>query len=259
MNRWQSRRAPRLHTKDDKTRRTRRIVGWTALLLGVLMMIAAAAPMLRLLGTSPYLIYRPQQQRIPVAAVMLSGDIGFRGGMSAPVATALADRGMTVVGVSSPVVFAFHRTQAEAVAVVQQAIRAAMRISGAKTVVLVGQSYGGDIVATTAPLLGADLLTHVAAIDLLVPGRNVYFRADPMGLEYHGTPDARPAAALRALHGPPVVCIHGIEETDSLCPLLGGAARVIAIPGNHHLNHDPVLLVKTAMGALHQLVPIIRA
>lgn len=258
MNRSRSRHAPRLRTKRDKARRTRRIAGWTALLLGVLMMIAAAAPILRLFGTSPYLIYRPEHQRIPVAAVMLSGDIGFRGGMSAPVATALADRGMTVVGVSSPVVFAYHHTQAEAVAIVQQAIRSAMRISGADKVVLVGQSYGGDIVATTAPHLGAELLSHVAAIDLLVPGRNVYFRADPTGLEYLGSPDAQPAADLRALRGPPVVCVYGIEETDSLCPLMGGAAQVIALPGNHHLNHDHVLLVKTALGALHRLIPIIR-
>ncbi|MBB4860919.1 type IV secretory pathway VirJ component [Novosphingobium chloroacetimidivorans] len=259
MNRWQSTRALGLRTRGDMARRTRRIVGWTALLLGVLMVIAAAAPILRLFGTSPYLIYRPQHQRIPLAAVMLSGDIGFRGGMSAPVAAALADRGMTVVGVSSPVVFAFHHTQAEAVAVVQQAIRSAMRISGADKVVLVGQSYGGDIVATTAPHLGANLLAHVAAIDLLVPGRNVYFRADPTGLAYYFTPDAHPAAALRALKGPPLACIYGIEETDSLCPLMGGAARVMALPGNHHLNHDHVALVKAAMSALHQMVPIIRS
>lgn len=259
MNRWQSSRARGFRIGGDKAHRTRRIVGWTALLLGVLMMIAAAAPMLRLFGTSPYLIYRPQNQRVPLAAVMLSGDIGFRGGMSAPVAAALANRGMTVVGVSSPVVFAFHHTQAEAVSVVQQAIRSAMRISGADKVVLVGQSYGGDIVATTAPHLGAGLLAHVAAIDLLVPGRNVYFRADPTGLAYFGTADAHPAAALRALHGPPVACLYGIEETDSLCPQMVGAARVIAMPGNHHLNHDHVLLVRTAMRALHQLVPIIRA
>lgn len=82
-----SRRALKLLTGGDKARRNRRIVGWTALLLGVLMVIAAAAPMLRLLGTAPCLIYRPQHQRIPVAAVMLSGDIGFRTGMSAPAAT----------------------------------------------------------------------------------------------------------------------------------------------------------------------------
>ena len=259
MNRWQLRRGLSVRTRGDKAHRTRRIAGWTATLLGVLLMIAAAAPMLRLFGTAPYLIYRPQHQRIPMAAVMLSGDIGFRGGMSAPVAAALADRGMTVVGVSSPVVFAFHHTQAEAVTVVQQAIRSAMRIGGVDKVVLVGQSYGGDIVATTAPHLGADLLAHVAAIDLLVPGRDVYFRADPTGLAYYGTPDAHPAVALRALKGPPMACIYGIEETDSLCPLMGGTARVVALPGNHHLNHDHVLLVKTAMSELHQMVPIIRA
>jgi type IV secretory pathway VirJ component len=100
-------------------------------------------------------------------------------------------------------------------------------------------------------------MTHVQAIDLMVPGRNVYFRADPLGLAYLGEPDAHPASGLRAMRGPPMICIWGVEETDSLCPQLKGAATIIGLPGNHHLRHDPVRLIAAAMGALHQLVPAI--
>jgi type IV secretory pathway VirJ component len=255
------RRTRRTRHRSSFARRSgrRRIAGWTALVLGVAMLIAAAAPALHLFGSKPYLIYPAHNRRIPVAAVLLSGDIGFRGGMSAHVAMALADRGMTVVGVSSPVVFALHRTQAEAVGIVEQAIRTAMRVSGAPRVVLVGQSFGADIVATAAPHLPPDLLAHVAAIDVMVPSRDVYFRADPVGFAYWGAADAHPAAALKALRGPPIICIYGVEEPDSLCPQLVGRAQIIALPGNHYLHHDPVRLVDAVMGALHKLVPAIRA
>lgn len=258
MMMWRSARNRPTRRLGKRPRRARRIVGWTAVLLGILTLIAAAAPALRLFGTEPYVIYEAQSPRIPVAAVMLSGDIGFRGGMSAYVAKGLAERGVTVVGVSSPVVFAHRRSQEEAVSIVNEAIREAMSVTGAKSVVLVGQSYGADIVATVLPHLAPDLMAHVRAVTLSVPGRNVFFRADPLGLEYLGTPDAHPADGLKAFRGPPVICTYGDLETDSLCPLLEGSANLFPLPGNHYLHHDHALLVSTEMAALHALIPAIR-
>ena len=239
-------------------RRARRIVVWIAVVAAIALAIAAVAPRLGVFGDKPFLIYPAHGRKLPVAAVLMSGDIGFRGGMSAHVGKALAERGMTVVGVSSPVVFGRRRTPAEAFTVLQQAIRMAMKVSGARQVILVGQSYGADIMATVVPHLAPDLLARVPAIDLMVPGRDVYFRADPLGLEYLGAADAHPAAELRTMRGPPIICIYGVEETDSLCPLMAGSATIIGLPGNHHLHHDHVRLIAAAMGALHKLVPAIR-
>jgi len=238
--------------------RARRIVGWTALVLGVIAILAAAAPMLHVFGTKPYLMFPAHGRRAPVVAVMLSGDIGFGGGMSASVASAFADRGVMVLGVSSPVVFAHRRTQDEAVAIVSQAVRTALKISGASRVVLVGQSYGADIVATVTPHLSSDLMAHIDAVDLMVPGRNVYFRADPSGFAYLFDADAHPAPALNTWRGPPLICIYGKLESDSLCPQLTHASRVIGLPGNHHLQHDPLPLIHAVMGALHRITPAIR-
>jgi type IV secretory pathway VirJ component len=253
-----SRRIGNGHHLDRKPHRGKRIAIWSAAVLAVALLIASVAPRLGLLGSAPFLIYPAHGRRLPIAAVLMSGDIGFTGGMSAHVGEALAQRGMTVVGVSSPAVFGRRRTPDEALAVVEQAIHMAMRITGAPRVVLVGQSYGADIMATVLPRLPPGLLARVEAIDLLVPGRDVYFRADPLGLEYMGEPDAHPANGLLAMRGPPMICIWGVEETDSLCPQLKGAATIIGLPGNHHLHHDHVRLIAAAMGGLHKVVPAIR-
>lgn len=252
------RRARARSSLRTRSPRFRRVVGWACLVLGMLTLLVAAAPALHVFGTKPYLTFPAHGRRIPVVAVLMSGDIGFAGGMSAHVASALANRGVMVLGVSSPVVFAHQRTRDEAIAIVDEAMRTALKISGAQRVVLVGQSFGADIVATAAPHLSPDLLGRTDAIDLMVPGRNVYFRADPAGFAYLLKADAHPAAALNAWRGPPLICIHGDAEADSLCPQLTRATTVIALPGDHHLRHDYVRLVMAAMGALHRIVPAIR-
>ena len=61
------------------------------------------------------------------------------------------------VGVSSPVTFGSRRTRAEADAIVANAIRTAMARTGAERVLLMGQSFGADIVSAIAPDLPADL------------------------------------------------------------------------------------------------------
>lgn len=238
----------------------RRLLLAGLLLIAVLALVAINAPALGLLGSDPILLFPARgahaSGRPKVAAVFLSGDMGFNFGMSAHIAQAVAERGIPVVGVSSPVVFARHHTRAEADAVVEGAVRLALARTGADKILLMGQSYGADIVATTAPDLPPDLRARILAIDLTVPAQTVYFRADPSTLAYIGQPDARPMAALRALRWTPVVCVYGREEVGSLCPVLRGAtARVIGLPGNHHLEHDRERVAATTLAALRAVAP----
>jgi type IV secretory pathway VirJ component len=230
--------------------------------LPILLLALAAinAPALHLLGSDPIRLFPAENRHSParpkVAAVFLSGDMGFNFGMGTHIAEAVATRGVPVVGISSPVVFARHRTRAEADAVVEGAIRFALARTGAEKILLMGQSYGADIVATVAPDLPPDLRSRILAIDLTVPAQTVYFRADPSTLAYLGKPDARPMAALRALRWAPVVCVYGREEKDSLCPTLtGAAARIVGLPGNHHLNHDRARVEATTLAALRAVAP----
>jgi type IV secretory pathway VirJ component len=245
---------PRRLGKPQRHARRRRFAGIAAVVLAALALVVTHAPALHLLGSEPIRLFPAAIERrpAPVAAVFLSGDMGFRFGMSGDVAAALAQRGVPVVGIVSPVAFAQHRTRAQATAVVEQALRLALQSTGARHLVLVGESFGADVVATVAPDLPPDLLARIDAIDLTVPARDVYFRSDPSGLAYVGQPDAYPERALVAMHGPHVVCIYGVEEPDSLCPRLARAgAKVIGLPGGHYMDHNPARLIATTLDALH--------
>lgn len=236
-----------------RQRRRTRVRGAIGILVvSALALVLTNAPALHLLGSDPIRIFPASRRSSSVVAVMLSGDMGFNHGMSGDVARAIAGHGVPVFGIASPVVFAHHRSKAEALAIVTQTVRSALAHTGAQRAILLGHSFGADIVATIVPRLPADLLARLDAVVLTVPARDVYFRADPSGLAYIGRPDAQPAPPLKAFRGLPVTCIYGLQETDSLCPQLAGSgAHVVGLPGTHYLMHDHARLERVVLNALH--------
>ena len=193
--------------------------------------------------------------RVPVVALFFSGDMGLRFGMGPRVTKGLAARGIPVMGVNSPTIFGRHRSRAEVDGLVAGAVRGALARAHADRVVLIGQSFGSDVLGTGAARLPADLKSKVAAIVLVVPGENVFFRADPTSLAYHFTPDAHAVVAARTLSWAPLTCIYGARETDSLCPLLAAPVKVVALPGGHLLDNDANKLIATIVAALRPILP----
>lgn len=235
----------------DHRRRLRRRFGIGALLAGLLVLLGLAAPALHLIDSESLRLFDGSRKHPPVAAVYISGDMGLRFGLGSQVVPALAAHGIPVVGVSSPVNFGTRKTREQVDAIVANAIRTALARTGAQRVILMGQSFGADMVSATAPDLPADLRAKVAAISVVVPAETVYFRSDPTGILYHGTPDARPSAAMRTLDWAPVICIYGKEEAESMCPTLRGShAQVVGLPGGHFLHHDDQLVIATILATL---------
>ncbi|EIZ80310.1 Type IV secretory pathway VirJ component-like protein [Novosphingobium sp. Rr 2-17] len=238
-----------------------RWLGIAALVLAVLGGLAANAPKLGLLGREPIRIFPVAggNVRARTAVVFLSGDMGFNFGMSGDITQSLAAHGLPVIGLSSPVVFAHHRTRAEVDAILADTLRMALKRTGAERIILAGQSYGADIVATAAPDLPPDLRARIAAIELTVPATTVYYRADPVGIAYMDKPDAVPLANMRALHWAPVICIYGLKEKGSLCPVLDRTqAQVVGLSGDHYLDRDPVRLSNTILRTLGNAIPDLR-
>lgn len=207
------------------------------------------------LDRNPITLFAGRGRPASVTALYYSGDAGLRFGMGPATTAALASRGIPVIGVNTATLFRRHRSRAETDAIIAATIREGVRRAGANPLVVIGQSFGADMLQTGLAALPAGLRDRVVRVVLVVPGADVYFRADPSGLLYRTTPESDGRATLRALTWAPLTCIYGRGETDSACPGLRMAnATVVAMPGGHFLAHDSAGLVRhvlAAVGAAH--------
>jgi len=207
---------------------------------------------------------KPVPARAHVVAIVLSGDMGFKIGMGHLVARRLAADGIPVIGVNSLTAFRKRRRPADATALVANAIGRAGRVDPAARIILVGQSYGADMLQVGLAGLKADLRAKIAFVALVVPGATVEFRASPgevFTFLMHED-DALPTA--RTLDWVPALCIDGAAEDNSLCPRLHQAnLEVATLPGGHPLHRDDeavhAVLIKAIDAALARASPALPA
>lgn len=204
------------------------------------------------LGGNAYREVPAATTRAPaLAAVLFSGDMGTRVGMAPILARRLAADGIPVLEVNSLTLFARRRTPADAEAIVAAAARRALAASGAPQLLLIGQSFGADMLQVGAAALPVDLRRRVRLVALIVPGNTVQFRASPSEIFDLGEPTHAAVPTAAQLDWAPVVCIYGIRERNSLCPqLTRGNAQVVALPGGHLMDRDADRLYATLRAAI---------
>ncbi|NYT42200.1 type IV secretion system protein VirJ [Sphingomonas sp. R-74633] len=192
-----------------------------------------------------------------VAVVLVSGDMGFKIGMGPQIARRFAADGMPVVGVSSLAYFRHERTPAEIQALITDAVRRGLAFGHADRVVLIGQSFGADMVHVGLTGLPADLRAKVKMVALVVPTDTVFYRASPSELVNWAKPDAMALPTARRLTWVPALCVQGAEEKDSLCPMLKQHnLRSVALPGGHNLHYDADGLYRTLRWAIADITKI---
>lgn len=195
----------------------------------------------------------PAAGRAGTSAVFFSGDMGFNTGMAPRIARHLADQGIAVVGVNSLTAFAGGVDAGSAAAVVRGAVTRALAVPGTRRVLLIGQSFGANIVLAGAAALPPDLRARVPLIELVVPADTMQSRATPGGVIDEGNAGAALPYARRLATGP-VLCIHGETEEDSLCPEWRQAnVRTVLLPGDHYLQHDDALVAATLLHGFNML------
>lgn len=189
---------------------------------------------------------RTPSARARFAVVVLSSDVGFNAGIGPDIAARLAADGLPVVGVNMLTYLRRTRTPAEITALIARAEQRALRLGHTDRVVLIGLSFGADMLHVGLVDLPASLRANVAKVVLIVPENTVQFRASPNEIFDYWTPTFAATPSARQLTWAPLLCIHGSEEADSLCPLLKQPnARVMALPGGHPLHRDADALYAT--------------
>jgi type IV secretory pathway VirJ component len=180
-------------------------------------------------------------QEVPAAggsaefALLLTGDGGWAG-LDQDLAARLAASGVPTVALNSLQYFWTARTPEETARDVARILRYYFAAWNKQRVLLVGYSFGADVLPFVFNRLPADLRARVASVSLLGIDAHADFEvriADWVGSGDRGPPTLPELAAVR---GVPVLCIYGAGESDSICPGLppgGGVARAEVGRGHH--------------------------
>ena len=213
-----------------------------------------AAPLLQSAGADELpltVVPATASNETDVMAVLYSGDGGWAG-LDKRMAAEMAERGVPVVGISSLEYFWRERPPAEAAADLARVMRDYRARWGKRRVVLIGYSYGADVLPFVYRALPPEERATVARVDLLGLSDTADFQFH-LGswLDISGD-NARPTAPeADAINDTEVSCIRGSTEKGSAClSLKNPRIRQIEIPGDHHFNGDQVAVVNALLADL---------
>jgi type IV secretory pathway VirJ component len=193
--------------------------------------------------------------RTETMAVILTGDGGWAD-LDRSVAAGLASRGIPSVGWSSLRYYWTPRTPDGAAADLARIIRHYAATWGATQVILIGYSFGADVLPFLVNRLPADMAGHVRQVGLLGLSPTAQFAFRFSSWFGSGTPSPYRTAPEVAHLNLPVLCVQGADETDSACRALRGAhITSVEIGRGHHFGGDYARIVDVILA--HSDDPVI--
>ncbi len=192
-------------------------------------------PLIELHGTTP---------AANTLAIILSGDGGW-GTTEQGISRDLVAGGIGVVGWNSLHYYWKKRTPEEAAKDLERIARHYLEAWHKTRLVLVGYSFGADVLPFLANRLPADLRGAVAEIVLIGMSHHADFEfhlgdwlgRGPSNLEYPTIPE------LGKLRGMKIFCFYGTHDSDILCSELDSTlVACITLPGGHRVrgNYEPI-------------------
>ena len=175
-------------------------------------------------------------------ALLLTGDGGWAG-LDQELAARLAAEGVPTVALNSLKYFWTPRTPQQTAEDVARVLRHYLAAWNAQRVLMIGYSFGADVLPFVVNRLPPDLRARVASVSLLGIDAHASFEvhvAEWVGGD-EGGPPTRPE--LAEITGLPVLCIYGEGETDSICPQMPpGTVTREQIGKGHHFSGEYALL-----------------
>jgi type IV secretory pathway VirJ component len=173
-------------------------------------------------------------------AILYSGDGGWRD-LDRSLADVLASKGMSVVGVDVLRYYWRRKAPDQAARDLARIIRHYEQRWGRRQVVLIGFSFGADVLPFLINRLPADVRADLRLTTLLSPERATAFEVQPsgwLGKQDDATNLIEPE--LQQLSTNRLQCVYGEDEAaDSLCTTATAAShQIIKKAGGHHFDHN---------------------
>lgn len=177
--------------------------------------------------------------RHDVLAVLLTGDGGWAH-IDRVISDRLARAGIPTVGWNSMRYYWTERTPEGASRDLARIITRYTGLWGRDRVVLVGYSFGADVLPFLVNRLPPEVQSRVVGISLLGFSDNATFKFRPTGwLGLDAGPRYPTVPEISRITRIPVACVYGTHERDTLCPALHGRNVIAAaLPGAHHFDGD---------------------
>ncbi|MDE1996410.1 MAG: hypothetical protein KGI75_28185 [Rhizobiaceae bacterium] len=174
-------------------------------------------------------------------AIIYSGDGGWQE-LDTKVSAYLQKEGIPVIGLDSLRYFWTERTAAETAKDLGRIIDHYTRRFNVQHVILVGYSFGADVMPASYKRLTPQQRSKVRQISLLAMSHEVDYVVSLrgwLGLLTEGK-GGDPAVDVKTINPDMVQCIYGTEDDhDNACPSLRGTSvQVIGMPGGHHFDGD---------------------
>ena len=185
-------------------------------------------------------------------AVLLTGDGGWAE-TDKGLSRALVKGGVPVVGWNSLHYFLKRREPDKAEKDLERILRHFLPLWHKEKVILIGYSFGADVMPFLAARLPPDLAEKVSLIALLGPSESADFRFHPREWLGKPSPEYQPVTPeIEKLAGKEILCFYGeTEKTTTLClKLRAGLVKSLARPGTHIVgkNYGPIAAAILAHG-----------
>ncbi|MBV8343217.1 MAG: virulence factor family protein [Gammaproteobacteria bacterium] len=171
-------------------------------------------------------------------ALLLTGDGGWAG-LDRELAARLAASGVPTVGLNSLKYFWTARTPDETARDVARILRHYLTAWHRERVLLIGYSFGADVLPFVVRRLPGDLRARLLSVSLLGIDANASFEiriAGWVGANAGDLPTRPELAELAPLH---VLCVYGEGEEDSICPgLTPQEATREQVGKGHHFSGE---------------------
>ena len=184
------------------------------------------------------LIELPVTPKFDTMAIVYSGDGGWRD-LDKSVAEALQKEGVPTVGLDSLRYFWSEKTPEQTSADLARIIEAYVERWNVEHVILIGYSFGADVLPNAYNRLPADVRDSVAEISLLGVSEQVDYEIS-VG-EFLGTASSAGETLpdLKQIKPGLIQCVYGEDEDESACPKLDGTGvEMVKTTGGHHFDGD---------------------